>query len=739
MAFSPQHLKVLPSVLRYCLMRSGTTLHQVLTILRHRLGRLLRRLLQAPVAKSPPQPSSSSFECGPIMPRACMVVEQDVDPAVAQTQESDGDIYRERIPIVVTRPEGTVEHVLPEGMEEYIMPPPDIKPNFVVLPRPPPTKEPYEQKRIQTSAGRSYVGDFYLPPGAEDFPFDKFPPVPPAMEPWRREFTEMTPWEALRLRHQEHIVRGYPPCPVFPGAVEENGHIPAAFEEGVELADWTAVTHPDGTLYFYNERLSLVTECYIVYKNFRQEIEHIAAYIEHCREHIVGLEHPSDDWELVVQSQLDKKDRIIEWAYYYVDHTHRRLYWIRPYLVGLKHYASFGFSSPDHNDMQLEQLYWEHVRLYPRVYEGIRRFPPDALESLIADLTWCAVEAVVDPARYTGPFSAEESKHLLDQLSRLLPGFEWRVGADRYVALAAKTKSTMCRWRWDNFHGQPFARTFNRGSTVRAPEEDRPTWLLRLSSPLLFYAPISQLQDILAVYVDGAMNAPDWIRHVQQLLAEWREFTLYATVLLAANVSFLAIPDVVLFPDDEINVGGGASVQSYEHPLTSPSAILSSVSMLMSVGCILLGLMLVRQHRGETHLESYRSDMRLFMQARWSNRYKFQPLAIVYSLPFALLMWSVAFFLTAVMVFFLKGTDWPTRSAALSTLLVIGALSAWCIQMGWSTYRWDSLYAPIWHTVPAWRVFLTRYLGWSSVEKTARRISKLYHATATAVPSDPEP
>ena len=78
-------------------------------------------------------------------------------------------------------------------------------------------------------------------------------------------------------------------------------------------------------------------------------------------------------------------------------------------------------------------------------------------------------------------------------------------------------------------------------------------------------------------------------------------------MLLAANVSFLAIPDVILFPDDQMNPGGGSEVQSYEHPLTSPSAILSYVSMLMSVGCILLGLMLVRQHRGESHLESYRS------------------------------------------------------------------------------------------------------------------------------------
>ncbi|KZV68711.1 hypothetical protein PENSPDRAFT_609737 [Peniophora sp. CONT] len=671
------------------------------------------------------------------MPRSCIDVQSDVQAVSSQAVHVLGQIpYEETSPTVVDHEGGDQN---PDTAFAFI---PGIGDDFFVLRPPDPNAPtPEKPKPIQSSAGRSFVDDLVPLPGAEDFPLDKFPPISPPSDPcWRRRLVESTPLYAPRFQRQDFIDKGYPLCPVPPGRVKGFGHMPPSGRgEANQVHDWTPVTHPDGSLYFYNKRRRLLTEYYIVLKEWREEIELIVQYVEHCRRKVLGIPLPSDDCDLVVQVLMDERERIVEWAYYYVDHYHRRIFWIRPNPVGFRQHKKLGFASPDQNDIRLEQYYWEHRWLYPAgVQDGIRIFPEDALQLLIADLTWCSVEAVADPTRYTGPFASEESKHLLDQISRLERGFEWMIGGDRYIAIAAKVKATMCRWRWDNFHGQPFARTFNRGSTVCHPIEERPTWILRLSSPLLFYAPISQLQDILAVYVDGAMNAPDWIRHVHVLLAEWREFTLYATVLLAANVSFLAIPDVILFPDDEINPGGGSAVQSYEHPLTSPSAILSYVSMLMSVGCILLGLMLVRQHRGESHLESYRSNMHRFMNARWSKKHKFQPLAIVYSLPFALLMWSVAFFLTAVMVFTLRGTDWSTRIAVIITLLIIGALSTWCIRMGWGTHRWNFLFEPGWQPTPAWRVAFSQYLSWPSVKNVAHRVARAYRGSPAASRSDPE-
>lgn len=76
-----------------------------------------------------------------------------------------------------------------------------------------------------------------------------------------------------------------------------------------------------------------------------------------------------------------------------------------------------------------------------------------------------------------------------------------------------------------------------------------------------------------------------------------RQTSAQATVMLNANVAFLAIPDVIIFPDNDVQPGAGTNIQNYLTPLRSPAAIASYVSILCSVGSIVLGLMLVRHNR----------------------------------------------------------------------------------------------------------------------------------------------
>ena len=94
-----------------------------------------------------------------------------------------------------------------------------------------------------------------------------------------------------------------------------------------------------------------------------------------------------------------------------------------------------------------------------------------------------------------------------------------------------------------------------------------------------------------------------------------------ATVLLNANVAFLAIPSVD---------NGSSSI--------SPAQISSSLSIVTSVGSILLGLLLIRQHRvksKDTAEEAHR-----FLMSRKHKALGLETLAIIYSLPYALLMWG---------------------------------------------------------------------------------------------------
>jgi hypothetical protein len=63
--------------------------------------------------------------------------------------------------------------------------------------------------------------------------------------------------------------------------------------------------------------------------------------------------------------------------------------------------------------------------------------------------------------------------------------------------------------------------------------------------------------------------------------------------MLTANVGFLAIPGVVLSNLSGTNISAASQVVIF----SSPSQIASSLSVLASIGSIMIGLLLVRHNR----------------------------------------------------------------------------------------------------------------------------------------------
>ncbi len=108
------------------------------------------------------------------------------------------------------------------------------------------------------------------------------------------------------------------------------------------------------------------------------------------------------------------------------------------------------------------------------------------------------------------------------------------------------------------------------------------------------------LRGLEKIFIDGVIAVVPWGTFIGKLQNEWQEFVLYvrgslsnvhgggsltcrsrqATVLLNANVAFLAIPSVDNGPNDVT----AAQISSY-------------LSIVTSIGSILLGLLLIRQHR----------------------------------------------------------------------------------------------------------------------------------------------
>lgn len=101
-------------------------------------------------------------------------------------------------------------------------------------------------------------------------------------------------------------------------------------------------------------------------------------------------------------------------------------------------------------------------------------------------------------------------------------------------------------------------------------------------------------------------------------------FFCQATVLLAANMAYLATPFI------ESNNSGF---------WMSPGAILSQVSIILSLGCIIVGLMLGDCQFQITEYESAEDAIK-FLGRRRNSRFGLEAMAIQYSLPYALLMWG---------------------------------------------------------------------------------------------------
>ncbi|KAF8883259.1 hypothetical protein BD779DRAFT_1540347 [Infundibulicybe gibba] len=176
------------------------------------------------------------------------------------------------------------------------------------------------------------------------------------------------------------------------------------------------------------------------------------------------------------------------------------------------------------------------------------------------------------------------------------------------------------RDRFFNFYGQKAARHSYKW-LIHGPNSGRPEprtliehsylfkILFKILSLLLFYAPDACLNAMEEVWAGGLTAQPhhNWTHFIGQLKSEWVEYITYSSILLNANVAFLAIP-------------------------SSDAAGLLSLDHVCLAG-IVIGWLLVRQHR--TRHDYFFTRFSLGCQNRGLGE-----LAILYGLPYALLMYG---------------------------------------------------------------------------------------------------
>jgi hypothetical protein len=210
------------------------------------------------------------------------------------------------------------------------------------------------------------------------------------------------------------------------------------------------------------------------------------------------------------------------------------------------------------------------------------------------------------------------------------------------------------------------------------PKHER-SLLITVLSPLLFLAPEVHLQEMEKLWTDEVIIETAWKNVMTKLVQEWEGVILWSTVMLTANVGFLAIPGVVLSNLSGTDITSASEVVIF----TSPTQIASSLSVEASIGSIMIGLLLVRHNRtkqkedpsgASTYL--YRSSHRIF---------GLEPMAIIFSLPWALLMWSMVIFFIALLLFCFSISNIPTRIFVAIMSVLICTLIGWGIRTAWES------------------------------------------------------
>jgi len=167
--------------------------------------------------------------------------------------------------------------------------------------------------------------------------------------------------------------------------------------------------------------------------------------------------------------------------------------------------------------------------------------------------------------------------------------------------------------------------------------------------------------------------------------------------VLALNVAFLSIPGIAPY-----GVPNGTS---------SIPRQMTILSLLVSIGSILIGLLLVRHNRTKQDAEPVEAWAYLFQNSR--RYFGLDLMAIVFSLPWALLIWSMLLFLTAVILYSWSVSNLWSRIVIASILVFVFSLLVGCMRIIWEPSgglrAWlDGLRLPIFPALQASHAMIAR-------------------------------
>ena len=278
-----------------------------------------------------------------------------------------------------------------------------------------------------------------------------------------------------------------------------------------------------------------------------------------------------------------------------------------------------------------------------------------------------------------------------------------------------------------NFSGHHGAR-ISREQTVHGDKTDPPSRFHQLLFLLLFRVPKKRLHQLDKIYIDDKVQRLSWKSFSEKLVNSWQQevinvsiletsiYTLWtsrpclqAAVLLNANIAYLAIPGVTGNGGNAPGSPGGGGNTTSSQPSSSGSITAGQLASLISVVCtvssVILGLLLAKRLRryDDEQIEMvvctctfllYSETDQLIILSQADYLYKWSSpkrglikLALMFSLPYAGLMWGYVGTLILWWIFWL-----PSFHSAVMFAVAIGYLPFSWSHVNMSIFQYTILF-----------------------------------------------
>ncbi|KAG2145855.1 hypothetical protein DEU56DRAFT_853593 [Suillus clintonianus] len=417
-------------------------------------------------------------------------------------------------------------------------------------------------------------------------------------------------------------------------------------KEPVAVAGWEPLTHPEGALFFYHPKERVFTDA-----NVRDPViaAKASAAVEEAHRKVHEANISNDIHPLVeLALELITNDGAEKWGYYFVDHNKRVIFWFQDHTSDFLINKVRGVEHESHVRYALESQYWRHIELFPN-----KRSLPENVVVQLKEIVMLAQAENITSETCLAPFASDEVASMLGLVDLLMGSANKE--REHSVWIVARFTRLFCNAKFVNFCGQPGARLDVDQSLYGNPNA-RSKGILRFMNVILFGSFDAQSKAIHRIWVDELVVQPRWKNFIDRLTIEWNGYTIYSTVMLAVDISFLA-------------------VQSVQAQMTT--TLLAYLSTLCVMGSLVVSLILARQVN-DTRRRSA-EDVAFFMLGMSRSMLGLESLALMLSLPFGLLIWAMVFFAAALSVLIFRTADVVVVSIASPVWFAILCLATWLV------------------------------------------------------------